>query len=76
MSKDQIDAILESVHSWHQSRQEDPARVLLAMEADGARALTLSDAERAELETLLVESRAGAVADDAEVEAVFAPHRA
>jgi hypothetical protein len=76
MTKDQIDAVLERVHSWPRARQEDAARLLLAMEAQTAEPYVLDDEERADLEAALEEATQGEFATDAEVEAVFAPHRA
>lgn len=76
MTKDQIDAVLDRVHSWPKARQEDAARVLLAMEAEPATPYALSAEERADLEAALDEMARGDLATDAEVEAVFARHRA
>ena len=76
MTRDQIDAVLDRVHTWPQSRQEDAARVLLAMEAGGTAAYVLSDEERADLEAALEEAARGELATAAEVDAVFARHRA
>ena len=76
MSKDQIDAVLDRVHSWPQARQEDAVRVLLAMEAEGTAPYALSEEERTDLEAALAEASRQAFATDAEVQAVFAPHRA
>lgn len=76
MTKDQIDAVLNRVHSWPRERQEDAARVLLAMEAEGTGPYLLSQEERADLEDALAEVARGEIASDEEVEALFAPHRA
>lgn len=76
ITKDQIDAVLERVHSWPKARQEDAARILLALEAQTVEPYALSDEERTELEAALEEAKRGELATDAEVEAVFAPHRA
>jgi predicted transcriptional regulator len=75
MTKDQIDAVLLRVQSWPRPRQEDAARLLLAMEAQDTEAYALSDAERAEIETALREADAGDVATDTEVAALFARYR-
>ena len=75
MTKDQIDAVLARVHSWPKLRQEDAARILLAMEAQTVEPYALSEEERADLEAALEEVKRGELATDAEVEAVFAPHR-
>jgi hypothetical protein len=58
MTKDQIDAVLDRVHSWPKSRQEDAVRLLLAMEAQDVTPYILSDEERADLEAALAEDRA------------------
>ena len=75
MTKDQIDAVLDRVHSWPKERQEDAAQVLLAMEAEGTGQYLLSPEERADLEAALAEVARGEVASDQEVETVFARHR-
>jgi hypothetical protein len=74
MTKDQISAVLERVHSWPEARQEDAARILLAMEAQSAEPYVLSEEERADLEAALQEAERGEFATDAEVEAVFTRH--
>jgi hypothetical protein len=76
MTKEQIGAVLDRVLSWPKSRQEDAARLLLAMEAEGVSAFALSDAERAEIDALLAAVDRGELASDADVEQVFARHRA
>ena len=76
MTKDQIDAVLDRVHSWPKSRQEDAVRILLAMEAQAAAPYVLDAEERADLEAALDEAARGEFATEAEVEAVFARHRA
>ena len=76
MTQDQINAVLERVQSWPKSRQEDAARLLLAMEQQDSGPYVLSPEERADLEAALQEAERGALATEAEVEALFAPHRA
>ena len=76
MTKEQIDAILDRVHAWPASRQEDAAQILLAMEAEGTAPYALSEDERRDLREALEEVVRGELATDAEVEAVFARHRA
>ncbi len=76
MTKDRIDAVLDRVHSWPRERQEDAARVLLAMEAEGTGRYVLSSEERADLEAAIDEVARGELASDDEVEALFARHRA
>jgi hypothetical protein len=75
MTKDQIDAVLDRVHSWPKERQEDAVQVLLTMEAEGTGRYLLSPEERADLEAALAEVARGEVASDQEVETVFARHR-
>jgi DNA-binding NarL/FixJ family response regulator len=72
MTRDQIDEVLGRVQSWPKNRQEDAARLLLAMEAQNAAPYILSDEERADLEAALDEVAKGDIASDAEVAAVFA----
>ena len=76
MTKDQIDAVLDRVHSWPKARQEDAARVLLAMEAQTSAPYLLTDDERVDVLAALDEVARGELATDAAVEAVFARHRA
>ena len=76
MTQDQINAVLERVQSWPKSRQEDAARLLLAMEQQDFETYALSPEERADLEAALQEAEQGAFATEVEVEALFAPHRA
>ena len=76
MTTDQIDAVLDRVHSWPKARQEDAVRLLLAMESQAPEPYLLNPEERADLEAALEEVARGEVATDAEVEAVFARYRA
>ncbi len=75
MTKDQIDAVLDRVHSWPKARQEDAARLLLALEAQGQQTYVLSAAERADIEAALAEADRGEFASESEVEALFARFR-
>jgi hypothetical protein len=75
MTKEQIDAVLERVHGWPKARQEDAARILLAMEAEAVETYVLSDDERADLEAALAEAAGGDFAGSEEVEAVLSRHR-
>ncbi len=75
MTKDQIDAVLDRIHSWPPSRQEDAVRVLLAMEAQTSKTYELSEDEKADLEAALEEVARGEIATDAEVAAVFSRKR-
>jgi hypothetical protein len=71
MTKDQIDAVLDRIHSWPKARQEDAVRVLLAMESQDASTYVLSDEERADIEAALEEVARGEEASDAEVAKTF-----
>jgi len=75
MNKAQIDSILDRVRTWPEERQEDAARVLLAMESEDNGVYRLSDGERAEIRAALAEVERGEVASDAEVTAVFNRYR-
>ena len=76
MTKNQIDAVLDRVHSWPSARQEVAVRLLLTMELQAPEPYVLNPEERADLEAALDEVARGEVATDAEVEAVFARYRA
>ena len=71
MTRKQIEAVLDRVRAWPQERQEDAARVLLAMEAEDATPYRLSAEERADIEAALEELARGEVASDAQVAATF-----
>ena len=72
MTKDQIDNVFRRVQSWPKARQEDAARLLMAMEAQAVTPYVLSAEERADLEAALDQIAEGDVAPDAEVAAIFA----
>ena len=75
MNKAQIDSILDRVRTWPEERQEDAARILLAMEAEDSGVYRLSDEERTEIRAALAEVERGEVASDEEVAAVFNRYR-
>jgi hypothetical protein len=75
MNRAQIDSILDRVRTWPEERQEDAARILLAMEGQDTGVYRLSDEERAEIRAALAEIERGDVASDEEVAAVFNRHR-
>jgi predicted transcriptional regulator len=75
MDKRQIDNILDRVRTWPEERQEDAARVLLAMESEDNGVYRLSEEERAEIRAALAEVERGEVASDADVAAVFDRYR-
>jgi UDP-N-acetylmuramyl tripeptide synthase len=76
MTKDQIDAVLDRVHTWPKARQEDAVRILGAMEAQAATPYVLNEEERADLKAALDEVTNGDLATEAGVDALFARHRA
>lgn len=76
MTKDQIGAVLDRVQQWPKARQEDAARILLAMEAEPPSSYVLNEEERADLEAALAEVAGGDIASHDEVDDVFARHRA
>jgi hypothetical protein len=55
MKKEQIRAVLDRVLTWSPERQEEAARVLTEMEAQGRADLHLSDEQVAEVERRLAE---------------------
>jgi predicted transcriptional regulator len=71
MTKTEIDAVLERVRTWPAERQEDAARILLEMEAQGTEVYQLSEDELADIEDGLKEIERGEVATDEEVAALF-----
>jgi hypothetical protein len=75
MTKEQLSAIFDRVRSWPRERQEDAARILLAMEAQDAAPYRLSEDERADIEDALTELARGERASDAEVTALFGRYR-
>jgi cation transport ATPase len=75
MNKAQIDSILDRVRTWPEERQEDAARVLLAMEGEDNGVYRLSDEVREEIRAALAEVERGEVASDEEVAAVFNRYR-
>ena len=75
MTKEQIASVLERVQSWPKARQEDAARLLLALEEQETASYALSEEERVDLEAALQEVADGDVASRAEVEAVFSRYR-
>ena len=71
MIKDEIEAVFERVRTWPPERQEDAARILLEMEAQGTGAYHLTDEELADIEEAMAEMRRGEVATDEKVAAMF-----
>jgi hypothetical protein len=75
MTKGEIEAILDRVRMWPRPRQEDAARILLAMEAQDASVYRLSDEERADIDASLEELARGEIALDEEVRSTFDRYR-
>jgi hypothetical protein len=71
MNKAQIDSILDRVRTWPEERQEDAARILLAMEGEEGGLYRLSDEERGEVRAALAEIERGEVASEEEVATLF-----
>ena len=76
MTQDEIQAVLERVRSWPKERQEDAARILLAMEEE-TEPYTLDEEDLADIDAAEEEIRRGdPPASDEEVRAVFDRYRA
>jgi predicted transcriptional regulator len=71
LTKEQIEAVFGRVRTWPERRQEDAAKLLLAMEAHGTVVYQLSEEEQADIEESLAEIDRGEVASDEEVAEVF-----
>ncbi len=72
MTKDQVETVLERVRSWPAERQEEAARMLVALEGRTSGTYRLDAEEAADIEAALEEDARGEFASDAEVEALFA----
>jgi hypothetical protein len=66
-----LEKALERVRSWSKERQDDAARLLLAMDRRDAEPYRLTLEERTEIDTALREVEHGELASDEEVTAVF-----
>lgn len=76
MTREQIDAILDRVRAWPKERQEDAARVLLAMEDETTEAYVLDADDAADVDAALREiERGDAPASAEEVRSVLYRHR-
>ena len=76
MTQDEIQAVLERVRSWPKERQEDAARIPLAMEEE-TEPYTLDEDDLADIDAADEEIRRGdPPASDEEVRAVFDHYRA
>jgi hypothetical protein len=65
---------LELVKDWSDERQEDAARLLLAMQEQTLARYPLDDEQRRRLDFSLAQIQKGELASDEEVEAVRAKH--
>jgi hypothetical protein len=66
-----LDKALERVRAWPKDRQDDAARLLLAMDRRDAEPYKLTPHERAEIDAALDEAERGELASDEEVAALF-----
>ena len=71
MTRNEIDAIFDRVRTWPEERQEDAARMLMALEENGSAVYRLDDDERADIEAAIREDDQEEIASDEDVEAVF-----
>jgi hypothetical protein len=67
MTKEQISAVLESVRSWPQQHQEEPAEVAREIEARRTGIYVMTDDER----TAISKARQSSLASDDEVDAFW-----
>jgi hypothetical protein len=70
MTKQQIDEVLDRVHTWPLERQEKAAAMLLKLEEQSAALYELTDDEIAEIEEAEAEAAHGELADAAEMQAL------
>jgi predicted transcriptional regulator len=73
MTKDQVKEILDRVLTWPPERQEDAARMLLALEAQGGDVYQPSDDEWAAIQEGFEEAKRGEFASDEDVAAFWKP---
>jgi hypothetical protein len=66
-----LDKALERVRAWPKDRQDDAARLLLAMDQRDAEPYRLTPEERAEIDSALGEVERGELASQDEVTALF-----
>jgi hypothetical protein len=72
MTKDQVEAVFDRVRSWPAERQEQAARILVALEGRASGTYRLDADEAADIDAGLEEDARGEFASDVEVEALFA----
>jgi hypothetical protein len=66
-----LDKALERVRAWSKDRQDDAARLLLAMDRRDAAPYRLTPEERAEIDAALGEVERGELASEEDVAALF-----
>jgi len=66
-----LDKALERVRAWSKDRQDDAARLLLAMDRRDAEPYKLTSEERAEIDAALEEVERGELASEEDVAALF-----
>jgi hypothetical protein len=66
-----LDKALERVRAWPKDRQDEAARLLLAIDQRDAEPYKLTPEERAEIDTALSEVERGELASPDEVTALF-----
>jgi hypothetical protein len=71
MTKDQIDAVLESVRSWPKQDQEELMEFVREIEARRSGAYVISDAERTAVQEGLDQARRGEFVPDDEMDAFW-----
>jgi hypothetical protein len=71
-----LDKALALVRSWPTERQDDAARLLLAMDRQDAEPYHLTPQERAEIDAALAEVARGELVSEADVAALFKRFRA
>jgi predicted transcriptional regulator len=74
MTKDQINAVLERVHTWPEERQAYAAEVLLLIEAQDRAPLRLSDEEWAAVQEGNAQAERGEFVSDEEMSAFWKRH--
>ena len=71
MTKEQIDAVLESVRSWPQEDQEELAEIARELEARRTGVYVMNDEERAAVREGLDQARRGEFVPDDEMDAFW-----
>jgi predicted transcriptional regulator len=74
MTKDQINAVLQRVHTWPEEQQAYAAEVLLMIEAQDRTPLRLSDEEWAAIQEGNAQAERGEFVSDEEMAAFWKRH--